>query len=115
MRDIEEVCPEDPHGSDYRCPSCGFTGAREEHSLPASSRRQTPEQPASTVREPGMHTASSEIEGPAPNERRAGVLVAGLEHPGGGPLDERELRIMRLLYGESICPGCARLSRGTTP
>jgi hypothetical protein len=117
MRD--DVRP-DPDGTEHECLMCNLTWPRGElpeganqSSPSASSGRDTGEQPH-TVTKSGIPTASGEIENPPPDMRATSALAARLEPP-GEPLDERELRIMRLLYGEDICPYCTRLSCRRAP
>ena len=109
--------------SRYRCPSCGLTVPRAETpegatwSLKsASPQRNTPEQ-ASGAKELSFPTTSVKLKDPSLNENVAqgGVPAVELRHLDGEPLNERELRIIKLLYGGNACPACARLSRGATP
>src|SRR5215213_4878420 len=120
MRDGNES-RQRPNGSysRYQCPSCGLTrlcvetteGATRS-SISASPQRQSTEQ-TSAMKGPDLPTASVKLKNP-PQENRTheGVLPAELRHLDGEALDERELRIMQLMYGGTGCPACARLSRG---
>lgn len=107
------------------CLICNLAWPRDElpeganqSSVSASSGLGTGKRPH-TVTKSGIPTASGKLENPPPNKRAMSAPAAKLEPPGepptGEPLDERDLRIMRLLYGEEICPDCTRLSCRTAP
>ena len=123
MRDGSES-RQRPSGSysQYQCPWCGLTRPRVETTeaatriaTSASPQRQSTQQ-TSTGKGPELPTAPVKLKNP-PNENRTqeGILTAEFRHLDGEALDERELRIMQLMYGGNGCPACARLSRGATP
>ena len=113
-----------PNGShfQYQCPSCGLTAPRAESteranrdSMAVSFQRHTTKQ-ASAAKEPGLRSASVKLEdSPSDKGTEEGAVAVELRHPDGEPLNQRELRIMRLLYGGNSCPTCARLSLRKTP
>ncbi len=119
---VARLRPNEFH-SRYQCPSCGLTVPRAEITegatwrlRSASPQRNTPEQ-ASGANERNFPATSVKLKDPPPNENAAerGIPAAELRHLDGKPLNEREKRIMKLLYGGNGCPACARLSRGATP
>ena len=108
-----------PNGSDsyYQCPSCGLTAPRAEtsgrgnrSSVAVSSQQHATEQ-TSAAGQPGLPSASIKLKDlPSEKGTEEDAVAVELRHPDGEPLDQRELRIMRLLYGGNSCPICARLS-----
>ncbi len=123
MRDRSEarLRPNEFH-SRCQCPSCGLTVPCAETTegttwnlRSTGPQRYTPEQ-ASGVKELRFPTTSVKLKDPPPNENAAerGIPAAELRHLDGEPLNERELRIMKLLYGANHCPACGRLFRRTT-
>ncbi len=84
------------HYFQYQCPSCGLAGprARTAEEAEQSWRAATHQ----------WHTAF----GQASAVKKQGLLT-------GGPLDERELRIIRILYNGKGCAACLRSSRGPMP
>ena len=114
--------PSESH-SRYQCPSCGLAVPCAETTEGATwSLRSASPQRNALEQDPGVKVLSFPntsvgLKDPPLNQNaaEAGVPAVELRHLDGKPLNERELRIMKLLYGGHGCPTCARLSRGATP